>query len=153
MSPGALEASFGPSIVTGVVGASIGALVYFAALWVFEWYGVLLSLVIGAATGAGVNAGAGGRGTLRHRVLAAVMTYGAMSAVHVPILLRSAEVFDGPAVATATVLAVALPVVAPFSQHNAGLLFTVITAFALAGAWLLAGRSRADGACSGPYHP
>jgi hypothetical protein len=83
-SPGALDATFARSIVTGMVGSGI----YFAALWIFHWYGAMLSMLVGAAAGAGVNAGAGGRGTLRHRMVAALLTYGALAVVHAPIVMR-----------------------------------------------------------------
>ncbi len=72
----------------GSVAAAIGAVIYYAILRTTGYNIGLVAVVVGAMAGGAVRKGTGNRGGLGYQCLAVFLTYSAIVAMHVPMVLE-----------------------------------------------------------------
>lgn len=75
----------------GFVGAAIGAGIYFAVLALSGYEIGLIAIVVGVIVGIGVRAGSEGRGGWAYQLLAMFLTYCAIVATYVPMIVAEIE--------------------------------------------------------------
>jgi hypothetical protein len=99
---GSSAGRFGKAALFGAGGGIAGAAAYAGVLLMGSEAG-LLAVLVGYLVGNGVRKGSGGRGGWRYQALALAVTYLAVSASYLPLLIREAgQQKDEPATATAS---------------------------------------------------
>jgi hypothetical protein len=84
--------SFGAALMYGAAAAVVGAAIYYAIVAATGLEIGLVSIVVGIIVGKAVRRGAGARAGWHYRALALVLTYMAITATYVPIVLKEASV-------------------------------------------------------------
>jgi hypothetical protein len=79
------------ALVLGSVAAAAGAALYYAILRITGWNIGLVSVVVGLMVGSAVRNGSGGRGGWFYQLLAVFLTYAAIAAMFLPIMLEAAD--------------------------------------------------------------
>ena len=97
--------SFGMAFVYGSAAAALGAAIYYI-IALTGWEVGLVAIIVGVLVAKGVRRGAGSRSGWHYRALAMFLTYLAITATYVPLVLKSSTIHS---VLAACVLAFILP--------------------------------------------
>lgn len=143
--------SFFKALGLGLAAGTVGALIYYAILTIFEWNLALITIVIGIAVGIAVRRGAGGSPSWVYRAMAVGITWVAMCATYVPEVLKGLTKGGGAGVFHVIVAAVIAQVVPFLLIAEAQILGVLIFAFGIWEAWR---RSAAPAfVVEGPFTP
>ena len=136
------------ALLAGLVAGAAGAAVWYGVRALTDYEIGLISIAIGYAVGKAVHWGSRGKGGWLYQLLAVFLTYSAIVATYVPLIVESAAEGAKPTLAlyiVASIFSYAAPFLAGF-ENIIGLL---IIAFGLWEAWKF--NKRVDAAITGPY--
>lgn len=144
---------FARATVFGMIAATLGALLYFAIVWISGLELGLVAIVVGLMVGWAVAKGADHRGGLVYQLLAVALTYTAIVTAYVPMIAKGIELgsqqtsssepvqFDEASLkaitpsAGAWILAVPFAFAAPFLAGAQNFMGWIIIAIGLYEAW------------------
>lgn len=130
------------ALLFGLVGAVIGAGIYYAILALTGWEIGLIAIVVGWLVGRGVSLGSQHRGGWLYQGLAIVLTYSAIVSTYVPLVAK-----EGVEAPLPVLFVVAF--VLPFLSGIQNIIGIAIIGFALYQAWSM--NKRLTIAFTGPY--
>lgn len=143
LAAGGAAGKLGRALLYGLVGAALGAAVYYAVLAITNLEIGLIAILVGWLVGRAVRRGSGGFGGRRYQLLAVGLTYLAIVSTYIPFIGRGAD----PDVPVVVLLVVA--VIAPFLAGFKNIIGLLIIGFALYQAWIM--NRKATLVFSGPF--
>jgi|KBSMisStaDraftv2_1062788.scaffolds.fasta_scaffold410316_1 hypothetical protein len=143
-SGGSSSSRAGRAFLLGLGGAIVGAGLYYGVLALTGYEVGLIAIVVGFLTGKGVRMGSGNRGGPGYQAMAMVLTYLAIVATYVPLILKSVD-SEAPSLVYVAITAIALP----FLMGAKNLIGILIIGFAVFQAWAM--NKRASVVFAGPF--
>jgi hypothetical protein len=138
--------NFGKAILFGSVAGAAGWAIYFAILKITNYEIGIIAVLVGYMVGRAVNVGSGGRGGRSYQILAAMLTYVAITATYVPLIMASAAEGGG---GIGLVAAVIFALMYPFLAITSSPFGIVILGVGLWQAWI--GNRRLELQFTGPH--